>query len=75
MNQTERIINMIATQRNQALDTVAVTSAQRDIAIEERNIAFTLLDQCIKSGQIAQEDTSKFIEAVPGFAEWQLTKI
>jgi dTDP-4-amino-4,6-dideoxygalactose transaminase len=71
MTNEQRMMNALAAQRTQALDALAVTTAQRDEAAEKAQAAFAALNGCILSGQVPQEDVPALIASVPGFDEWR----
>ncbi len=36
--------------------------------------AFVALDECIRSGQVPDEDVPRLVASVPGFAQWRASK-
>lgn len=45
------------------------------IALESQVVAaFVALDECIRSGQVPDEDVPRLVGSVPGFAQWRAAR-
>lgn len=65
-------LTMISRQRNAALDELARAQSALVYSEESRLRIYELLAQCIKSGQILQEEVPKLLEADADFKEWYI---
>lgn len=63
-------LTLVSRQRNAALDEMARLQGSLAYSEEARLRAYELLAQCIKSGQVEQEDIPGLLDADPDFKEW-----
>jgi len=64
-------IEVTREQRNQALNAVAQVVEQRDEAAEKLRLSWEMLDQCITSGQVPDDEVPKLVASIPDFGAWR----
>lgn len=63
-------LSLVSRQRNAALDEMARLQGVLAYSEDARMKAYSLLEQCIKSGQVPQEEVPKLLDKDPEFKEW-----